>query len=104
MSNNQSEYEGDVITEDDSSTRSPRPFNVIMHNDDYTTMEFVVDILESVFHHPPVIATQLMKQVHINGKAVAGTFALEIAETKAAEAMELARENGFPLRCSVEPA
>jgi ATP-dependent Clp protease adaptor protein ClpS len=104
MSMEQREFEGDVITEDDTSVRKPNPYNVILHNDNYTTMEFVVMVLETIFHHSTEVATKLMQAVHNNGKAIAGTYSFEIAETKAAESIALARKNGFPLRCSVEPA
>ena len=99
----QTDFEGDVLTEDDVSTSTPRPFSVIMHNDNYTTMDFVVEVLMTVFHHPRPVAARLMQDIHVRGKAVAGTYTFEIAETKAEEAMLLARELGHPLRCSVEP-
>lgn len=104
MGDNQREFEGDVLTEDDISAGTPRPFCVIMHNDNYTTMDFVVEVLMAVFHHSKAVATKLMQDVHIRGKAVAGTYTYEIAETKAQEAMALARKLGHPLKCSVEPA
>ncbi len=104
MSDKEREYESDILEEDDTSTRAPRPYNVILHNDDYTTMDFVQEILMVIFHHPPAAAAQLMLQVHTNGRAVAGTYTKDIAETKASEAIHLAREQGHPLRCSVEPA
>jgi ATP-dependent Clp protease adaptor protein ClpS len=103
-SDKEREFEGDVVTEDDISTSTPRPYSVIMHNDNYTTMDFVVEVLIAVFHHPKDVATKLMQDVHVRGKAVAGTFTFEIAETKAQEAMALARKLGHPLKCSVEPA
>ena len=100
----QPDFESDVVTEDDIGTRKPRPFNVILHNDNYTSMEFVVEILEIIFHHTKVAATKLMQDVHNSGQAVAGTYTYEIAETKATEAMSMARRDGHPLRCSIEPA
>ncbi|MCP4679545.1 MAG: ATP-dependent Clp protease adaptor ClpS [Deltaproteobacteria bacterium] len=100
----QSDFESDVITEDSIGTRKPRPFNVILYNDNYTSMEFVVEILEVIFHHTTAVATKLMQDVHNNGKAVAGTYTYEIAETKATEAMSLARRDGHPLKCAIEPA
>ena len=104
MSQKQSEFEGDVVTEDDVTTKKPRPYHVILHNDHFTTMDFVVTILETIFHHPVLVAVQIMQEVHNNGKAIAGTYSREIAETKAAEVISEARKEGFPLRCSVKPA
>jgi ATP-dependent Clp protease adaptor protein ClpS len=104
MSDRDFELEGGILAEDRVRAKVPRPFNVILHNDDYTTMDFVQTILERVFHHAPAAAAQLMLEVHTNGKAVAGTFTRDIAETKATEAIQLAREEGHPLKCSVEPA
>ena len=102
MSNTRSEYEGDVVADDDTSTKKPNPCNVILHNDDFTPMDFVVEILEQVFHHTSVKAVELMQEVHNKGRAIAGTYSFEIAETKVAETTSLARQNGYPLRCSIE--
>ncbi|MCL2822566.1 MAG: ATP-dependent Clp protease adaptor ClpS [Polyangiaceae bacterium] len=100
----QTHSDSDVLEKDSTCTRAPRRFNVILHNDDYTVMDFVQQILVAIFHHPPAAAAQLMLQVHTNGHAIAGTYTKDIAETKAHEAIALAREHGFPMRCSVEPA
>ena len=104
MGGKELEFEGDILTEDDASTRTPRPFSVIMHNDNYTTMDFVTEVLMTIFHHSKEVATRLMEDIHLRGKAIAGTYTFEIAETKAQEAMALARKLGHPLKCSVEPA
>ncbi len=104
MSNRQSEFEGDVITEENISTRKPRPHNVILHNDNYTTMEFVIEVLKTIFHHRSAKATELMQQVHNKDKAIVGTYTYEIAETKSSETMALARKRGYPLKCTVQPA
>lgn len=92
-----------VATEHDQKVQRPRLFKVLLHNDDYTTMEFVVMVLMTVFHHPEPEAVRIMMHVHQKGVGVAGTYSYEIAETKAAKVTRLARENEFPLRCSVEP-
>jgi ATP-dependent Clp protease adaptor protein ClpS len=81
----------------------PPLYKVLLHNDDYTTMEFVVSILESVFHHGRAHAERIMLHVHTRGVGVAGTYPRDVAETKAEKAMSLARAAEFPLLCTVEP-
>jgi len=81
----------------------PRLYKVLLHNDDYTTMEFVVELLKEVFHHPEHQAMRIMLHVHHNGVGLAGTYPREIAETKAEKAMSLARAAEFPLLVTVEP-
>ncbi|MCU0693500.1 MAG: ATP-dependent Clp protease adaptor ClpS, partial [Polyangiaceae bacterium] len=71
MSDRDRELEGGVLADERIRTKKPRPFNVILHNDDYTTMDFVQAVLETIFHHPPASAAQLMLEVHTRGKAVA---------------------------------
>ncbi len=83
------------------SARPPR-FKVILYNDDYTPMEFVVQVLEKVFQKSPSAATQIMLQIHRGGMGVAGVFVLEIAETKSATVQRMAEERGYPLRTGVE--
>lgn len=95
--------ENDVVTEDDQDVATPRQFHVLLHNDDYTTMEFVVLVLITVFHHTHEEAVQIMLAVHQEGVGVAGTYSLELAEAKADKVMRMAREQEFPLRASVEP-
>jgi ATP-dependent Clp protease adaptor protein ClpS len=85
-------------------TRQPPMFTVLMHNDDYTTMEFVVEALVTVFHKSPTEANRIMLHIHFKGAGVCGAFPYEIAETKVAKVHQLARREGFPLRCSVEQA
>jgi ATP-dependent Clp protease adaptor protein ClpS len=99
------EREGGVITEQQTERKLARPrlYKVLLHNDDYTTMEFVVALLQHVFHHDEVSATAIMLHIHKTGVGVAGVFTLEIAESKAQKVMELAREAEFPLQCSLEP-
>lgn len=88
----------------EQKTGKPPYYNVFLLNDDYTTMDFVVHILEQVFHKSPVEATQIMLHVHKKGKGLAGVYVREIAETKADEVHKLAREHEFPLKCSMEKA
>jgi ATP-dependent Clp protease adaptor protein ClpS len=82
----------------------PKRWKVLLHNDDYTTMEFVVWVLQAVFHHDETAATQIMLHVHRNGMGVAGVYTREVAETRVAQVEALAREHEFPLRCSMEEA
>ena len=83
---------------------SPSLYRVLMHNDDYTTMEFVVQVLEMVFHKSPVEANRIMLNIHLGGVGMCGTYPWEIAETKVARVHLLAREAGYPLKCSLEEA
>lgn len=78
-------------------------YNVIMHNDDFTTMEFVVKVLKSVFYKDEASATQLMLNVHRKGSAVVGLYTLDIAKSKCQKAMQMAREEGFPFKLTYEP-
>ena len=93
-----------AVAESETATQKPPLYKVLLHNDDFTTMDFVVFVLESIFHRSPEEAMRLMLQVHLQGAGVAGVFPLEIAEMKASETIELARANEFPLLCTVEEA
>lgn len=86
-----------------TNLREPRRYKVIIHNDDFTTMEFVVMILKEVFFLSEENAQALMLQVHHSDKAVVGIYTYDIALSKARKATNMARENGFPLRLTVEP-
>lgn len=80
----------------------PPLYKVLLLNDDYTTMDFVVQVLEGVFHKSPVEATRIMLHVHKKGSGLAGVYTRDIAETKIKKVHDLAREGGFPLRCVME--
>jgi len=80
----------------------PQMFKVLLHNDDYTSMEFVVDILMSVFHKNSIQAEQIMFQIHETDKAVCGVYSFEIAQTKAQQVKHKAKENEFPLLATIE--
>ena len=90
----------DVRTDQD--TQEPSMFKVLLHNDDYTTMEFVVQVLMHVFRKPLEEATRIMLNVHREGIGLCGIYPFEVAETKVETVTRLARENGHPLRCTME--
>ena len=97
---------GDVaIATQDAIPKAAEPpkFAVFLHNDDYTTMEFVVEILTNDFSKSSEQAMALMLKVHHQGKAVAGIYSFEIAESKIAKVQEKARKSGFPLKLTMEP-
>jgi ATP-dependent Clp protease adaptor protein ClpS len=96
------ERERGVATKQRSKPARPPRFKVILYNDDYTPMEFVVQILEKLFGKSPSAATQIMLQIHKGGMGVAGVYVLEVAETKSAAVQRTAEERGYPLRCGVE--
>ncbi len=87
-------------------TRTKRPslYKVVLLNDDFTPMEFVVQILENIFHKPHADAMQIMLEVHNKGAGICGTYTKDIAETKADEVIRIARINEHPLQCIVEKA
>ncbi|HNX74132.1 MAG TPA: ATP-dependent Clp protease adapter ClpS [Candidatus Rifleibacterium sp.] len=102
MGQNEDSPQRGVIEKSRAKTTRPSMYKVFLLNDDYTTMDFVVEILETVFGRSKVDATSIMLHVHRNGKGLAGVFTREIAETKIAQVHALARENGFPLKCDME--
>jgi ATP-dependent Clp protease adaptor protein ClpS len=91
-------------TQQEEKLARPRRWKVLLHNDDYTTMEFVVWVLQAVFHHDETTATEIMLHVHRAGIGVAGVYTREVAETRVSQVEALAREHEFPLRCSMEEA
>lgn len=95
-------HEGKVLTHTRIRAQEPPMYKVLLHNDDYTTMEFVVYILENVFRKTTAEATRVMLNVHQQGIGVAGVYSREVAETKTATVEYLARKNEFPLKCSME--
>jgi ATP-dependent Clp protease adaptor protein ClpS len=99
------EDEGGTATETESRTKTKRPrmYKVLLHNDDYTTREFVVEVLRSVFHHNEAAAMRIMMHVHTTGIGIAGIFTREVAETKVATVERLAREHEYPLQMTMEP-
>ena len=84
--------------------KAPDQHQVVLLNDDYTTMEFVMEVLETVFHKSPAEAYRIMLMVHTKGRGVCGVYTWEVAETKAASVVAMAQQAGFPLRAIVEEA
>lgn len=95
---NQPIPDSDVITR----KKEPEQFKVVLLNDDYTTMDFVMHVLESVFQKSPAEAYRIMMHVHVNGRGIAGIYPWEVAETKANTTVEMAREAGYPLKAVTE--
>lgn len=95
----------DLATEEETEEKIDRPrmYRVLLHNDNYTTMEFVVFVLIAVFHHSESEAVRIMLAVHRKGVGVAGTYEYEIAETKAQRVRDMAQDAEYPLQCSIEP-
>ncbi len=97
------DQESGIKTIDRQKVKRPPRFKVLMHNDDYTTMEFVIYILEKIFKKNKIEAEAIMLKIHHDGVGLCGVFTYEIAETKMAQVHKLAKENGHPLKCSLEP-
>ena len=96
------EFETDVVTESETKLEKPKLYKVLLHNDDFTTMEFVVFVLEYVFNRTSAEAFSIMLKVHNEGLGIAGTYPYEIATMKADKTMNLARAREYPLLCTVE--
>ena len=104
MSDPHRENEGLVIASTRQKVEEPPMYKVLLLNDDYTTMDFVILVLEVVFHKDNQEATRIMLKVHQEGKGVAGVFTRDVAETKAAIVHDLAHKNDHPLKCAIEKA
>ena len=91
-----------VIEKQEEELKEPDMFRVVLHNDHYTTMDFVVEVLMRVFHKNAVEATKIMLDVHKRGKGHVGIFPYDIAVTKTAQVRQLAKERQFPLKCTIE--
>ena len=99
-----SQYEESAVAESAEKVEEPPLYKVLLHNDDFTTMEFVVWVLESVFGMAAAQAVQVMLNVHTTGVGIAGVYTYEIAEMKVSKTTELAREQEYPLLCTMEKA
>jgi len=95
--------EGEVATDERIRTDKPRQFKVVLHNDNYTTMEFVVVVLMRFFAKNETEATHIMLTVHHKGKGIAGVYARDVAETKVELVTRFAQDNGMPLKLTAEP-
>jgi ATP-dependent Clp protease adaptor protein ClpS len=84
--------------------KEPTLYNVVLLNDDYTPMQFVIDVLETLFQKTPSEAYRVMMQVHLSGRGIAGVYSWEVAETKVESLVSLAREAGHPLQATIEDA
>ena len=102
MSNYNNGISEKPISESIDEIKEPSMYKVILHNDDYTTMEFVVQVLMTIFHKSYVEAEQIMMKVHKQGYGICGIYTYEIAETKVNEVHTVSRKHEFPLKCSFE--
>ena len=100
--NNNNELQKGLLLDSKPKTKKPSMYNVILLNDDYTPMEFVVMVLEKVFNKKQEEATQIMLHVHKNGIGVCGTFTYEVAESKCKVVIDMAKKNEHPLQCTME--
>jgi len=104
MSRRETDFDLGVVTETEKKLKKPPLYKVLLHNDDYTTKEFVVQILQYVFHKEHTEAVQIMLHVHKKGIGVAGVYTYEVAETKVTLVEGLARQHEYPLKCTMEEA
>ena len=99
---NNQDFQRGVLLDTKPKTKKPSMYNVLLLNDDYTPMEFVVMVLEKIFNKKQEEATQIMLHVHKNGVGVCGTFTYEVAESKCKSVMDMAKKNEHPLQCTME--
>ncbi len=104
MADRQERADGAVKERVETKKQDPTLFKVVLLNDDYTTMEFVILVLESLFQKSPAEAYRIMMHVHQNGRGIAGVYPWEVAETKTDSVRALAAEAGYPLRATIEEA
>jgi ATP-dependent Clp protease adaptor protein ClpS len=95
---------GAVKERTDTRKQEPPLFKVVLLNDDYTPMQFVIDLLEAIFQKSPAEAYRIMMHVHVNGRGIAGIYPWEVAETKVETVRSLASSSGYPLRATIEDA
>ena len=100
--NNNEDFQRGVLLDTKPKTKKPSMYNVLLLNDDYTPMEFVVMVLEKIFNKKQEEAAQIMLHVHKNGVGVCGIFTYEVAESKCKSVMDMAKKNEHPLQCTME--
>ena len=103
MAGTERHTDGEVRERTKQETKKPELYRVLLINDDYTTMDFVIEMLETIFHKQPAEAFRIMMMVHTQGKGLCGVYPHEVAETKVEAVMGAAKEHGFPLRAAMEP-
>ena len=91
-----------VATKEIVQTKTPSMYRVLLLNDDFTPMEFVIEVLEKFFRKSKAEATEIMLAVHNKGKGVCGVYSFEVAETKVSQVMDAAQKSGYPLQCTLE--
>ena len=96
--------DSEILERTKQETKKPDLYKVVLLNDDYTTMDFVVEVLETIFHKQPAEAFRIMMMVHTQGKGLCGVYPFEVAETKVETVTTLARKAEFPLRATLEEA
>ena len=102
MTKDTKQHNGTVLAPERTKTKLPRMYKVILFNDDYTTMEFVIEVLQRFFSINRERAQQIMLKVHNDGSAVCGVYSRDVAETKVSLVTEFAKQHGHPLRCGME--
>jgi ATP-dependent Clp protease adaptor protein ClpS len=103
LGDSDSDEESGIATAHKEKVQPPRKYKVLLMNDDYTTMEFVVHILKKYFNKTATEAQQVMLQVHAKGFGICGVYTFEVAETKVAQVTKYSKKNGHPLKCACEP-
>ena len=96
------EQRGDLLEAEKTKTKPPPLYKVLLLNDDYTPMDFVVEVLETIFMKSPAEAFRVMMQVHTQGSGLAGVYTHDVAETKVGTVIDLARQAGYPLQAAME--
>lgn len=102
MSDYREEFEGSVLEKEKTEAREPKQYKVFLLNDDYTPMDFVVQVLVSIFRKEATDATRIMLDIHKRGRGLGGVFTYDIAGTKVEQVKTLATQNGHPLKCLME--